>query len=337
MSEAFARRLQKNMRRLKSWAQKRAITCFRAYDRDLPEVPLALDLYTELDTTRPDRAGNVWLHATLFEPRHGIDAARAAAWLNVACETLGIDRARAVLKRRAQGATHEKLADTGARIVVEEAGCALLVNLFDYVDTGLFLDHRASRALVRAACAGKRVLNLFAYTGAFSVQAAAGGATETVSVDLSPTYARWAEENLALNHFDTTKHRVEVADALSFLKNARDARETGAKRIDRAFDRLDRGFDWVVIDPPTISKSKRADSFDVQRDHLRLISAAFALLAPHGTIFFSTNFQGFVLDRLDALGDDVKSTEITARTVPEDFPRKPSIHRAWLIERASKR
>lgn len=327
MSEdAFARRLEKNMRRLKSWAQKRAITCFRAYDRDLPEVPLALDLYTARDTAHADRAGSVWLHATLFEPRHGIDSARAEAWLTVACETLGIDRARAVMKRRAQGAQHEKLADTGTRIVVDEAGCAFFVNLFDYVDTGLFLDHRASRALVRSSSSNKRVLNLFAYTGAFSVQAAAGGAKETVSVDLSPTYARWAEENLALNHFDTTRHRVVVSDALSFLQNARDARETGVK-----------GFDWVVIDPPTISKSKRADSFDVQRDHLRLISDAAALLAPHGSIFFSTNFQGFVLAPLVGLGDDVKATEITTRTVPEDFPRKPPIHRAWLIERASKR
>lgn len=324
-SEAFARRLEKNMRRLRSWSQRRAITCFRAYDRDLPDVPLALDLYTELDTARADRAGNVWLHATLFEPRHGIDAARAEAWLTVACETLGIDRARAVLKRRAPGAQIDKLADRNERIVVNEAGCALLVNLFDYVDTGLFLDHRASRALVRSSAMNKRVLNLFAYTGAFSVQAAAGGARETMSVDLSPTYARWAEENLALNHFDTTKHRVVVADALSFLQNARDARETGAK-----------GFDWVVIDPPTISKSKRADSFDVQRDHLRLISAAFALLAPAGSIFFSTNYQGFVLDSLDVLGDDVKTSEISARTVPEDFPRKPPIHRAWLIERVDR-
>lgn len=332
-ADAFARRLEKKMRRLKSWAQKRAITCFRAYDRDLPEVPLALDLYTELDSTRADRAGPVWLHATLFEPRHGIDSARADAWLAIACETLGIDRARAVLKRRAPGAQSDKLAETGARIVVEEAGCAFFVNLFDYVDTGLFLDHRASRALVRAGAQNKRVLNLFAYTGAFSVQAAAGGARETVSVDLSPTYARWAEENLALNHFDTAKHRVVVADALSFLKSAREARETAANGAKGA----DKGFDWVVIDPPTISKSKRADSFDVQRDHLRLISDAFALLAPHGSIFFSTNFQGFALDPLASVGDDVKSTEITARTVPEDFPRKPPIHRAWLIERASKR
>jgi 23S rRNA G2069 N7-methylase RlmK/C1962 C5-methylase RlmI len=315
-TEAFARRLEKNMRRLRSWAQKRAITCFRAYDRDLPEVPLALDLYTELATN------HVWLHATLFEPRHGIDSARAHAWIAAACETLGVERARAVLKRRAPGAQSDKLADKNERIVVNEAGCAFLVNLFDYVDTGLFLDHRASRALVRASAGNKRVLNLFAYTGAFSVQAAAGGATQTVSVDLSPTYARWAEENLALNHFDTTKHRVVVADALSFLQNARDAREIG-------FDR----FDWVVIDPPTISKSKRADSFDVQRDHLRLISGALALLAPGGSIFFSTNFQGFALASLASLGDDVKSREISARTVPEDFPHKPPIHRAWLIER----
>lgn len=306
------------MRRLRSWAQKRAITCFRVYDRDLPEVPLALDLYEEADDHR------LWLHATLFEPRHGIETARALQWLEAARTMLGVDQARVVLKRRAPGAQSEKLADTNARIVVLEHGARFWVNLVDYVDTGLFLDHRASRALLRARCADKRVLNLFAYTAAFSVQAAMGGANETVSVDLSPTYCRWAEDNFALNHFDTLdaangakRHRVVASDAFSFLEEAKDRQDK---------------FDWVVIDPPTISKSKRASSFDVQRDHRRLISLALRCLAKGGTVFFSTNFQGFVLD-VD-VREDVALHEITARTVPEDFPRKPPIHRAWLIERA---
>lgn len=302
MTDAFARRLEKNLRRLGPWTQKNGITCFRVYDRDLPDVPLALDIYTDVDDVK-------WLHATLFEPRHGIDGARFDAWIAAANASLSISRAQTVKKRRAPGGQADKLADIGQRIQVREAGCLLLVNLTDYVDTGLFLDHRQTRAMVRAAARGKRVLNLFAYTGAFSVQAAAGGAKQTVSVDLSPTYSRWAEENLALNGFAKDQHFVVVTDALEFLAD-------DSSR-----------FDLVVIDPPTVSKSKRASSFEVQRDHLRLISGALERLAPGGSIFFSTNFQGFTL----AVGDDVKIEDITEKTVPLDFPRRPPIHRAWRI------
>jgi 23S rRNA (guanine2445-N2)-methyltransferase / 23S rRNA (guanine2069-N7)-methyltransferase len=301
---AFARRLEKNAQRLGAWARKNEITCFRIYDRDLPEVPVALDLYTDTDDVK-------WLHATVFEPRHGIDNARLQGWIATANASLSIAAAQTVTKRRAPGAQSDKLAHSGARIRVREAGCTMLVNLADYVDTGLFLDHRRARALVRAQSPGKRVLNLFAYTGAFSVQAAAGGAKQTQSVDLSPTYARWAEENLAINQFSRSEHFVVVMDAFEFL--ARDASR----------------FDLVVIDPPTVSKSKRASSFEVQRDHSRLISAALDRLTPGGTIYFSTNCQGFVLD----IGDDVKVDEITAQTVPADFPRRPPIHRAWRIRR----
>ena len=304
MTVAFARRLQKNLRRLGPWAQKNGITCFRIFDRDLPEVPLALDIYSDVDDVK-------WLHATLFEPRHGIDQASFDAWIAVANAALSIPAAFTSKKRRAPGAQSDKLANTAQRIRVREAGCALLVNLFDYVDTGLFLDHRQTRALVRAESQGKRVLNLFAYTGAFSVQAAAGGAKQTVSVDLSETYARWATENLARNGFASSEHFVVVSDVLEFL--AADASR----------------FDLVVIDPPTISNSKRASSFQVQRDHPRLIGGALSRLAPAGSIIFSTNFQAFKLE----LGDDVKVAEITEATVPIDFPRRPPIHRAWRIKK----
>jgi len=301
-------RLKKNLRKLEPWAKRERITCFRVYDRDLPEVPLALDLYRS--TT-----GERWLHASVFEPKHGIEGARVDAWTAAAALELGIEPDRTVLKRRSPGARYEKQTDTGERFQVDEAGCRFWVNLKDYVDTGLFLDHRQTRAMVRKESEGKRVLNLFAYTGAFSVQAAAGGAQSTVSVDLSPTYAAWTAENLALNGFTENSgphgHFVVVMDVMEWLAESRET------------------FDLAVIDPPTMSKSKRAAAFEVQRDHERLIAAVIDRLTTGGVAYFSTNFQGFVLGHVKtAVVDD-----ITAKTVPLDFPRRPPIHRAWRFEK----
>ena len=304
----LANRLDKNLKRLRPWLHRNAVTCFRVYDRDLPEVPLALDLYEDAGD------GSLWLHASVFEPRHGVDAATVDAWIAEARTALAIPAERTVVKRRTPGASYEKEGTAGTRFVVKEGGLRFWVHLVDYVDTGLFLDHRITRDRVRSESSGKRVLNLFAYTAAFSVYAAAGGALRTVSVDLSATYMRWAEENLALNAFSAKSHVVDVSDAVSWLENSRET------------------FDLVVIDPPTVSKSKRADAFEVQRDHVRLIEGALARLSDGGRVYFSTNFQGFVLQAPKNAFVD----EITAKTVPADFPRKPPIHRAWRIDRTEK-
>jgi 23S rRNA (cytosine1962-C5)-methyltransferase len=309
VSDALSNRLKKNLRRLRPWAEKNGVRAFRVYDRDLPEVPLALDLYDTVDD-------GAHLHASVFEPRHGIEAAKVNAWVAAAAAELGIPPDRTHTKRRAPGDSYEKKGESGRRFQVEEGGLRFWVNLDDYLDTGLFLDHRNTRAMVRDASQDKRVLNLFAYTGSFSVYAAAGGAKETMSVDLSPTYGRWAEDNLSLNVSEgRERHVVVVTDAMEWLE-AR-AREGRAR------------FDLAVIDPPTLSRSKRAASFDVQRDHERLISLAMAILSPGGVIFFSTNFQSFVLGRVNAAVVD----EITSSTVPLDFTRKPPIHRAWRIQK----
>jgi 23S rRNA G2069 N7-methylase RlmK/C1962 C5-methylase RlmI len=292
-------RLKKNAKRLAPWLKRHDITCYRLYDRDLPQVPLAIDLYEGR------------MQVSVFEPRHGIDEATVAAWVSEASGV--ISPAHTVVKRRASGALHEKKGESGADFIVRESGLRFIVNLDDYLDTGLFLDHRITRALVRAESSGKRVLNLFAYTGAFSVYAAAGGAAHVTTVDLSPTYARWCERNFAENALPAGT--IVVADAVSWLENTRAT------------------FDLIVIDPPTVSKSKRADSFDVQTDHVNLITAALAHAASGAAVWFSTNFQGFTLDERAILRHARVVDEKTSETVPLDFPHKPPIHRSWRIEK----
>jgi 23S rRNA (cytosine1962-C5)-methyltransferase len=295
----FARRLTKNAARFAKWSSAHGVSCYRVYDRDIPAVPLALDRYED------------WLVANVFEPRHGIAQATIDAWMDEARDVLAISAERTVVKRRSPGSSYEKIGERGERNVVREGGLRFFVNLFDYLDTGLFLDHRATRARVRSMSAGKRVLNLFAYTGAFSVYAAAGGAARTVSVDLSPAYCMWAQDNLALNELSGANSVVN-ADAMDWLQASKEP------------------FDLAVIDPPTLSRSKRAASFEVQRDHVRLIELALDR-APE--IVFSTNFTSFAFE---FARNDVVTEEITRATVPFDFQRKPSIHRAWSIKKREK-
>lgn len=190
------------------------------------------------------------------------------------------------------------------------------MNLHAYLDTGLFLDHRRTRALVRSRAAGRRFLNLFAYTGSFTVYAAAGGARESVTVDLSNTYQEWARRNLELNGIDLARHRLLREDVFTYLEQA-------AARDER--------FDLVVLDPPTFSNSKRMrEVLDVQRDHPRLINGVLRLLAPDGELFFSTNRQGFTL-QAEAI-EGARIEEITRQTLPEDFARAQA-HRCWRIRR----
>ena len=318
----FANRLRKNLKARHKWAGREGITCYRLYDADMPEYAVAIDVYAGAG---PDE-GRTWAHVAEYAPPRSVDAADATRRLDEVMETLphvlGIppdDVFLKVRKRQKGTAQYERLDSSASLNTVAEDGLLYLVNFTDYLDTGLFLDHRTTRRMIRDAAKGTRFLNLFAYTGTASVCAAAGGAASTLTVDLSKTYSAWAERNIALNGFDGEPHRHIQADVLTWLKTSA-AAKAGP-------------FDLVFLDPPTFSNSKRmSGSFDVQRDHVALVRAAMALLSPGGTLLFSNNMRDFEAD-LEALADfDVR--DITAATIPPDFERNPRIHNAWRIARA---
>jgi 23S rRNA (guanine2445-N2)-methyltransferase / 23S rRNA (guanine2069-N7)-methyltransferase len=307
--EDFANRLKKRARHLRRWPGKRGISCYRLYDRDVADVPLAVDRYEEA------------LHLSEYERPHERTTAEHADWLDqlvrIAGETLEVAPENIFLKQRKRQrgrSQYQRVGDQGTVRVVEEGGLKFQINLSDYLDTGLVLDHRLTRQLVREAAAGKNFLNLFGYTGAFSVYAAAGGAARTTTVDLSSVYLDWAQENLRLNGFEVgAAHRTYCQDVWAFFKNL-SKQET---------------FDLVVVDPPTFSNSKRLDQdWDVQRDHASLLRQVLAHTAPGGTIYFSTNSRRFKLD--ESAMAHAKVREISRQTVPEDF-RNQRIHRCWRI------
>jgi 23S rRNA (cytosine1962-C5)-methyltransferase len=302
---AFENRLAKNARHWMKWARRRQLEAFRIYDLDLPEYPFAVDWYQ----------GRV--HVMEYPRRSSLrdgsaDASRAEV-LGAIEKVLEVPPERIFTKtheRQAWGRTqYEKLAAEQAVFTVQENGLKFEVNLSDYLDTGLFLDHRDTRARVRGEAKGKRVLNLFAYTGSFSVYAAAGGAKETTTVDLSNTYCDWAERNLRLNSFEPgAVHQVLRADVTRWLESARGR------------------WDLAVVDPPSFSSSKKMErTWDVQRDHRWLIETVGGLLAPGGTLYFSTNFLGFELD-----AELEPAEELTPRSIPEDF-RRP-VHRCFRFQ-----
>lgn len=309
-AEEFANRLRKVDRHLRRWPTRRGITCYRLYERDIPEVPLVVDRYEDA------------LHIAEFERPHERTPAEHADWLDylvrTAAETLEVPRELAFLKHRARqrgSSQYERVAEQQAIRVVQEGGLKFQVNLSDYLDTGLFLDHRQTRSMVRDLAEGKRFLNLFAYTGSFTVYAAASGASETTTVDLSPTYQDWAAENLRLNGFTGAQHRFVRSDAMQFLEGL------PAGQL----------YDLVVVDPPTFSNSKRLEEdWDIQRDHITLLRAVIAHTSPGGVIFFSTNSRRFKLDEAALAGVTIR--EISKQTVPEDF-RNKRIHRCWRMHR----
>lgn len=309
-AEEFANRLRKRARHLRRWPTKRGITCYRLYERDIPEVPLVVDRYEDA------------LHIAEFERPHERTAAEHADWLDLmvatAAETLEVVRENVFVKHRApqRGAQqYTRVSESENKKTVNEAGLQFVVNLSDYLDTGLFLDHRITRAMVREAADGRKFLNLFAYSGAFSVYAAAGGAAETTTVDLSATYLSWAEENLRLNGITGDNHQLVRSDAGEFLKNL------PAEAM----------FDLVVVDPPTFSNSKSLEhDWDVQRDYASLLRRLHKHVSPEGTVFFSTNSRRFKLDESSLKGWNVR--EISHKTVPEDF-RNKRIHRCWKLVR----
>jgi 23S rRNA (guanine2445-N2)-methyltransferase / 23S rRNA (guanine2069-N7)-methyltransferase len=300
-------RIDKNFRHLHKRASREDIECWRVYDADLPEYAAAIDIYADC------------LHIQEYQAPSSVDENLARTRLReltrAAGEVLEIPRERVAVKTRARGKGGEKYGRLDERhefMQVREGGLTFEVNLWDYLDTGLFLDHRPLRARVCSLAKGKRFLNLFCYTASVSVYAAAGGALETTSVDLSATYLEWASRNLALNDFmDEQQHKLVREDATAYLHN-RSAM-----------------YDLIFVDPPTFSNSKRAEDFDVQRDHAALLNLCGERLLPGGLILFSNNFRRFKLD--EAALEKFAIKEITRETIPFDFERNARIHRAWEL------
>ncbi len=298
IGEMLGNRVRKNARHLGKWAKRDNVTCWRVYDRDIPEVPVAIDTYEGalvINDFRIEPDDNAWLEAVVAAAKHALGATEVFV------------KRRERLAHRSEGQQYERLADRGETRIVREGGHRFAVNLDDYVDTGLFLDHRMTRARVAAEPA-KSLLNLFCYTGAFTVYAAAAGMT-TTSVDLSNTYLARARENLELNQLDG---ELVHADVREFLGEAR---------------RAGRRWDVAVVDPPTFSNSKRMDyTFDLQRDHAALLDDVAAVTAD--VIWFSTNRRRF---KLEWERPGVAVSDETRATIPPDF-RDAKIHHAWRIE-----
>ncbi len=304
----LANRLGKNLKHLRKWSRREGITCFRLYDGDIPEHPVTVDWYEGRAVAwaalrRRDEtpeARDLWLAEIRHELQEGLELAPGHLFL----------------KERRPGGQYRKEGEDRVEVTVHEAGLDFLVNLSDYHDTGLFLDHRCTRAMVGAQARGLRFLNLFCYTGSFTVYAAAGGAVQSTSVDLSGPYLEWAWRNLQMNGLAGPAHELVQADLMTWLPQA--AREG-------------RRYDLVVCDPPTFSNSKRMrGALDLGRDHPALLRAVVELLTPGGQLYFSTNDRRFEMD-LEALGP-LPCQEITSQTVPLDFSgRRP--HRAWRLRR----
>ena len=305
----FANRLQKNLRKLLKWAEKEGVSCFRVYDKDMPDYNVSVDIYGK------------WVHVQEFAPPATVDADLAAGRLSlilaVIRATLGIKRERIFIKtrRRQKGKQQYEKKDNRNRMhEVREGSCSFLVNLTDYLDTGLFLDYRPVRARITQAAAGLRFLNLFGYTGTATVCAAQGGAASTTTVDLSNTYLQWTRANLSLNGFSGPMHETVQADCLTWLQET------------------DKVYDLILLDPPTFSNTKKAARiFDIQKDHGRLIAMAMARLEDSGLLLFSTNFRKFILD--GNLQDEFDMREISNQTIPFDFERNKKIHKCWEIRK----
>ncbi len=306
---AFANRLGKNAKHYLKWARRHNIEAWRLYDRDIPQFPFAIDVY----------GGQI--HLQEYDTGWLMQPEEYETWLSEVLEAVafitGFAPADIHLKRRErQKGTqqYEKTGKAGADFIVHEHGRRFWVNLEKYLDTGLFLDHRNTRQRVGEMAAGKRFLNLFAYTGSFSVYAATGGAAASETVDLSNTYLDWARRNFELNGIDEARHQIVRADVFQYLQAAAQAGKP---------------FDLIVMDPPSFSNSRKMlDILDIQRDHMRLIDGAMALLASDGLLFFSNNLRSFALD--EAVAQKYAVKEISKQSVPEDF-RNKKIHQCWEI------
>jgi 23S rRNA G2069 N7-methylase RlmK/C1962 C5-methylase RlmI len=311
-AEYLGNRLKKRRRQLSRWAKASDTDCYRLYDVDIPEIPLAVDIYGKS------------LLMSLYERPYDKDPDEEEAWLGLMAESaaasLSLDRKGIHVKRRKrQRGTeqYEALSRKGREFAVREQGLSFLVNLDDYLDSGLFLDHRPLRDRVRGMSMGKRVLNLFCYSGSFSVYAASGGADIVTSVDLSQVYLDWAKRNFSVNGLAPDRYAFIKADALAWMPAA-----------------AARGEEWdiIVLDPPTYSNSKSMKSdLDLAEDYPFILSTALRLLARDGVLFFSTNSRRFKLDGASVRGARV--LDLGESTVPVDF-RDRKMHRAWEIRRS---
>jgi 23S rRNA (cytosine1962-C5)-methyltransferase len=296
----FQNRLEKVYKHISKQARRQEITCYRVYDHDLPEFPLLIEVYEDK------------VYVSEYKRKHDLTNEEHEEWLEnckkIITDVLGISAENIFLKLRQRKENREgqyqKLNAEKAEFIVQENGLKFIINLSDYLDTGLFLDHRITRQMVKELCSQKRVLNLFCYTGSFSVYVVAGGAFKVVSVDLSKTYLDWAERNMQLNFPEFSGHEVVHADVMQYLKRL-----------------PDHSFDLIVMDPPTFSNSKRMEDFlDIQRDHAELINDCLRILDKDGILFFSTNFTKFRIDADKIKASNIK--DITKVTTPFDFTGK---------------
>lgn len=305
----FANRLAKNIKKIEKWAKQQGINAYRLYDADLPEYNLAVDRYDDHIVVQEYAA-----------PKNIDEQKARQRLLDAVSATLyvtGVETNKLVLKvRQKQKGTnqYEKLANKGDYFYVTEYGAKLWVNLTDYLDTGLFLDHRLTRKMVGQMAKGKTFLNLFAYTGSATIHAALNGAKSTTTVDMSNTYLNWAEQNLELNNLPLRNNRLFQADCLQWLAECRER------------------FELIFVDPPTFSNSKRMeDSWDVQRDHIKLMTQLKRILMADGIIVFSNNKRGFKMDFEGLAELGLQAENISHKTLPLDFERNPQIHNCWII------
>lgn len=316
-AQMFANRLRKNLKALRKWADRNKVFAFRVYDADMPEYALAIDYYHTLE------AGE-WLVVNEYAPPKTVNAAKAKRRLyeamSVLPEVMDISSERILFKvrqRQRGNSQYEKIEERKEYFTIIENGAKIRVNFADYLDTGVFLDHRDVRALVGELSKGKRLLNLFCYTATATVQAAVKGAVSSLSVDMSKTYLYWAKHNFMTNNMDLKRHELLQEDVVAWLKNPPD---------------LDK-FDVIFLDPPSFSSSKRMEGvLDIQRDHVELIEQAGQLLEPNGVLVFSNNMQKFKLDVASLSHWQIE--DITRKTLPEDFKRSPKIHQAWLLRKS---
>jgi 23S rRNA (cytosine1962-C5)-methyltransferase len=296
----FQNRLEKVYRHLKKQAKRQEITCYRIYDHDLPEFPFIIEIFENK------------LHISEYKRRHLMDEQEHEKWLTdcmkIIAGVLQIGEENIFLKTRkrkeGRGSQYQKTSESKNEFIVQENGLKFIVNLSDYLDTGLFLDHRITRQMVKEQSNDKRVLNLFSYTGSFSVYAAAGNASIVVSVDLSKTYLNWSQRNMDLNFPGVANHETIHADVKQYLKTV-----------------AEKSFDLIIMDPPTFSNSKRMEDFlDIQKDHVELINDCMSILTKDGILFFSTNYSRFQIEREKLRNSEIK--DITPQSTPFDFTGK---------------
>ena len=360
--ELLENRIAKNLKNLRKWARKNRITCYRIYDKDIPEIPLAIDIYSFLPDHIDDKLSlakfigmvndavsanskeglefieqekkRTYIHMYLYERPYEKNAEEEDQWLLEMKKTIakvtGIDEERVIIKHRRKQtdgekrSQYEKIAsEKTIRGLVQEQGQFFIVNLSDYIDTGLFFDHRPLRKIVREESAGKRVLNLFCYTGSVSVYAAEGNASFVESVDLSNTYIDWARTNMSRNGFDSKdKYKYTTNDVFEFLEIK--SKSTNENNVEK--------YDLIVLDPPTFSNSKKTrNTLNINRDWPKLVELCASILNPKGTLYFSTNSRELKFEE-EKIPAGFSCTDISQKTIPEDY-RNQKIHRVWKIVR----